>query len=170
MWSDLPRSTGASRRMLTVDQLIELQRHQDMGAAENALDRFRELRWKGALFGAVSAAGDAQRFVASELRSVYSAVGGGLFDGFPLAIGEAPDAGSVSSRGDFLRRPGFTGRDLALLPDHATPSLPASRPLTRRRPARPFEPPRPVATSARAHAGRETPDRPPPISCSPWAA
>ena len=47
---------------------------------------------------------------------------------------------------------------------------PASRPLTRREPARPRESPRPAATSARAHAGRGMPGRPPPISCSPWEA
>ena len=42
------------------DQLIALERHKDMSAAEDALNQFLELRWEGALFGAVSAAGDAQ--------------------------------------------------------------------------------------------------------------
>ena len=38
-----------------------------MSAAEDALNQFLELRWEGALFGAVSAAGDAQLSTAERI-------------------------------------------------------------------------------------------------------
>ena len=56
---------------------------------------FPELRLKGALFGTVSAAGDAQRGVPGELRGVHPALAGGFFDGFPFVIGEADRTGAA---------------------------------------------------------------------------
>ena len=47
---------------------------------------------------------------------------------------------------------------------------PAFHPPRRRKPARSQETRLSVAGSARAHAGRGTPGRPPPTSCSPWEA
>ena len=61
----------------------------------------------------------------------------------------------------------------AALPFHRTGRFRcsrASRPLRRRKSARSQETRLSAPGSARAHAGRGTPGRPPPTSCSPWVA